>query len=554
MARLSNGFLGNASGKLGNVVFARWRDIFTARMYQPDISDPKTPAQLNQRGRMMALLQFLSPLNKTFIRHFNYYECPRSTPWAKAIKDNMPAVTNECCITLDKFSLGVPKYPQVENPSFSYDPFIDQVSMEYSFLSHPAAQKKYALLLSSALGKYHRRKDVHEFDVRHLCRNFPPGMFFSDIHNIQTSDEFLSYWKNAWFWFTFFDNDKPDQLFNPNTFLTMPLSFSPAPIIEGFNTEFSENVVPVEAIHWEFRNSGEHWAFHMNIKEEYYDPEIFQNYTMIFWILGLYDNNHFLSPPIEWSLAENQISLDFESGLVSGSAILMYAIFSAEGQQLSRFNRMYIDEDFSGNKIPYYPQLFQCNYAHPASFILPQAQCGFCGNYDELFEDFITFWNQSERPQVEEKTGSTFLHDNIDFSLFKCEILTPDGDFIKNAENNTFKMFYCDGLIPGQSYSIVFSYDGMFLECLLFNCPDSGKVVYLSPAHIIFNKSCKRPPGSFIEAVKFQVKKAEDNKIPSMGWADKTLTNYLDTNPPDKASLQCPKKPKRFKGGVSLKV
>jgi hypothetical protein len=42
MARLKNGFLGNASGKLGNVVFAKWRDLFTVRSYQPDISDAKT--------------------------------------------------------------------------------------------------------------------------------------------------------------------------------------------------------------------------------------------------------------------------------------------------------------------------------------------------------------------------------------------------------------------------------------------------------------------------------------------------------------------------------
>jgi len=70
MARLSNGFLGNASGKIGNVVFARWRNIFTARQYQPDIEDAKTPAQLKQRSRMVALLQFLKPLNKSFHQAF----------------------------------------------------------------------------------------------------------------------------------------------------------------------------------------------------------------------------------------------------------------------------------------------------------------------------------------------------------------------------------------------------------------------------------------------------------------------------------------------------
>ena len=89
MARLSNGFLGNASGKIGNVVFARWRNIFTARQYQPEIQDANTPAQQLQRTRMMALLQFLKPLNKSFIRRFNAALDKNSTPWAVAIKANM---------------------------------------------------------------------------------------------------------------------------------------------------------------------------------------------------------------------------------------------------------------------------------------------------------------------------------------------------------------------------------------------------------------------------------------------------------------------------------
>ncbi len=44
MAKLSNGFLGDASGKLGNVVFSRWKRINTARAYQGNISDANSPA------------------------------------------------------------------------------------------------------------------------------------------------------------------------------------------------------------------------------------------------------------------------------------------------------------------------------------------------------------------------------------------------------------------------------------------------------------------------------------------------------------------------------
>ena len=70
MARIKQGFLGNASGKLGNIVFSRWRNLETARQYQPDIQDANSPEQQKQRSRMVNLLQFLKPLNKTFIKFF----------------------------------------------------------------------------------------------------------------------------------------------------------------------------------------------------------------------------------------------------------------------------------------------------------------------------------------------------------------------------------------------------------------------------------------------------------------------------------------------------
>ena len=70
MARVLNGFLGDAIGKLGNVVFRKWNSLITVAQYQPDIKNPNTPKQQIQRLKIknlsLALLPFkdsLIPLN-----------------------------------------------------------------------------------------------------------------------------------------------------------------------------------------------------------------------------------------------------------------------------------------------------------------------------------------------------------------------------------------------------------------------------------------------------------------------------------------------------------
>jgi hypothetical protein len=68
-------------------------------------------------------------------------------------------------------------------------------------------------------------------------------------------------------------------------------------------------------------------------------------------------------------------------------------------------------------------------------------------------------------------------------------LLLRDGTPIKQAQKNDAKMFFCDGLIPNSDYSLIFSYDEILLAVIDFNCPDASKVVYLSPAHFIFNKT-----------------------------------------------------------------
>jgi hypothetical protein len=65
----------------------------------------------------------------------------------------------------------------------------------------------------------------------------------------------------------------------------------------------------------------------------------------------------------------------------------------------------------------------------------------------------------------------------IDYSKFKCEVYSPDGALLQEARINALNDFYCSGLVPGQQYNLVFSYDDILIECLAFNCDNTGKVV-----------------------------------------------------------------------------
>ena len=61
MAKLDMGILGGFSGRVGTVVGYRRRGAWFVRAYQPHINDRKSAAQLEQRSRFKAMIQFASP-------------------------------------------------------------------------------------------------------------------------------------------------------------------------------------------------------------------------------------------------------------------------------------------------------------------------------------------------------------------------------------------------------------------------------------------------------------------------------------------------------------
>jgi hypothetical protein len=67
MGKIGRGILGGVSGKVANVIGARWKGIDYIRAKPLSVANPRTLAQVNQRNKFSLVLRFLQP-NLNFVR------------------------------------------------------------------------------------------------------------------------------------------------------------------------------------------------------------------------------------------------------------------------------------------------------------------------------------------------------------------------------------------------------------------------------------------------------------------------------------------------------
>ena len=67
MAVINQGILGGFSGKVGTVIGGTWKGISYMRSIPASVSNPRTPAQVEQRAKFSAVGKFLHPLT-SFLR------------------------------------------------------------------------------------------------------------------------------------------------------------------------------------------------------------------------------------------------------------------------------------------------------------------------------------------------------------------------------------------------------------------------------------------------------------------------------------------------------
>jgi hypothetical protein len=111
----------------------------------------------------------------------------------------------------------------------------------------------------------------------------------------------------------------------------------------------------------------------------------------------------------------------------------------------------------------------------------------------------------------------------IHYDLFRIRIYAPDGQYLMDGHINSDGQFYCSGLVPGQAYNIVFTYDNALLLCLSFTCRAKGRVVLISPAHLLFNCGLIAPRASFVSAISGLIKGGDEMEIVGLGFERRIL-------------------------------
>ncbi len=541
MARLSNGFLGNASGKLGNVVFAKWKRINTARQYQPDIQDANSDAQKTQRSRMIALLQFLKPLNKSFIRFFNGPVSENTTPWAKAIKDNMPAVTADACIIPEKISFGNPKYPPVKIKQVTYDPFIDCCKILYEPPDIPLNHRNYPLGIVSVLGRYAPVNNTHRFDTRHVFSIIPDAEWYCEFPGKWGVDIYKNWFEDGWLYMFWVDREAYQHSLNPNNSLTKPVIFKPESIIREFNTLVKDNPIPTDAISWEYIIGDETCFLNLTLDPLKTTLPELEDYTIALWTVAFENGRYEISNVSMWDLIDTTFEIELSPDGFSGSIISLYTVYDDSGRQVSQFNRFYIDKGSDDVSYPLFNQLFDTSYANPLSFVLEDKKCGIYGSFDELFKEFIIQYEQGLIDNGDGNGGDEPIE--IDYDLFDCYIFTPDGKLIDKARKNKKHEFFYSELILDKQYIFICAFGSQLIDAILGRAGVANKVLYISPPVIVQSASAVFLPDALIRSLSDEHGIIINPNTPKMSWNKKALDNFIKHKPGQSKEFICPRSP-----------
>ena len=99
MGKFHNGVLGTMTGKVGGVVGRTWKGINTVASYQPNVSNPRTNAQVGQRNKLTGLTQLASQLNTGFIKPLWDRDAKKMSGFNAFIQANMVNVDENGNVT-----------------------------------------------------------------------------------------------------------------------------------------------------------------------------------------------------------------------------------------------------------------------------------------------------------------------------------------------------------------------------------------------------------------------------------------------------------------------
>jgi hypothetical protein len=174
MAKIENGFLGDASGQIGNVVLLRSKNGAIVRSYQPKVFNPKTPGQQSARNNLKLTTQFFSLINTTFIKFLYGISGINKNQFGRAVCDNKNLRDPENRINLNFLKLGIPNCPTIIIKTVTYNAFTDQIDLIYSLPPILLSDENDNFFVS-VLGIKSDASNGLELNLNHVCctANYP---------------------------------------------------------------------------------------------------------------------------------------------------------------------------------------------------------------------------------------------------------------------------------------------------------------------------------------------------------------------------------------------
>lgn len=544
MAKLSNGFLGDASGKLGNVVFSKWKRINTARAYQGKISDANSPAQRAQRLRMSALQAFLSPLNNNFIKFFNSRFAVNSTPWAKAIKDNMPAVDELGNIDLSKITFGNNRLPAAKIISSDYDPFIDCLKIKYDYPDSMTSNSNFPLIACSMLGMSKRNDEPFSFNVDNMLKFMPSNQFYCEFEDQGGTHIFSNFFDRGQFWLIPLQDSRWDMQHQSIPDNSSPTPFIPASEIAEFNKNFDYNPVPIEAVNLSFVDDGTKCDLIMKFNTSKIEKGFSDKNKVSVWFRLITKTGTVDLPKQTAQISDFPLYTTITTPENVVGAIALYCTLDKDEVQLGCFNRIYHGTSPSGVKIPYFDALFDFYGANPLSFKLPAGEAAIFGNVDELLSDFIKAY---------ESGSVTGTPETFDYKNLEILIMNSGGQFVGKAKIRDNHDFYIGGLQNTTSYYIVASITPELIDLWKKNTPElmdlwkrnfpqlidamakpikmGSNVSYLCPSAIVAIHNQDPIPDAVLKTLRPYLENSLDWSIPMASYTREALFNFQTSNP-----------------------
>ena len=391
MARVYNGFLGDAIGKLGNVIFRKWNSMITASQYQPNVYNPNTQAQQAQRTKIKNLAKILKPFSESVIPLNFGNSLGTSTAWANCIKTNYPNSDINGFIEFKDLILSGGHLIPPTIISNEYDYFIDQYKIKYSVPN--SGEFKSGLIRLTAIGSLLTEDG---FNCSNIVRLPMDNTFTSYIHEIDLPDHNVYYsfegaWKYGCLWINLVKSDWLDlRAYNPRNILNSPTQgtyFEDLTVPQIYDFTIGARLILPEQFHCEALLINSVNYLKVSI-DPYYNITGLNSDDYVFYIikvLGSSNPNSTAFRGFQASVGYDQFPIDVND--IDKPCILLYFVMDINGTVKSNITRYPFNQL---NNITYCEMLFKYYNLNPDSIKINKPYTAIWGNlYDFLTTDII---------------------------------------------------------------------------------------------------------------------------------------------------------------------